>query len=55
MPRKGRIDMFGGIHNLIIKEIKRNFLNDDQDRRDLLNGLGRILIESKATRCIIGR
>ena len=48
MSRKGRIDMPGALHHLIIGGIERKRIFwDDQDRYNFLDRLGEILAESK--------
>lgn len=48
MPRKARIDMPGALHHLIIRGIeRRRIFRDDQDRKNFLGRLGKILEETK--------
>ena len=48
MPRKARIDMSGALHHLMIRGIeRRKIFRDDQDRDNLLDRLGKILVETK--------
>jgi putative transposase len=48
MPRKARIDMTGALHHIFIRGIERKrIFREDQDRRDFLDRLGNILLETK--------
>jgi len=46
MPRSRRIDAPGLVHHVVVRGVERRIIFvDDEDRRDLLNRLGRILPE----------
>lgn len=47
MPRKARIDAPGALHHIIVRGIeKRKIFNDDVDRNNFLDRLGRVLSET---------
>jgi putative transposase len=51
MPRQARIDTPGALHHIIARGIeRRKIFNDNQDRHDFLERLGKILEQSQ-TRC----
>jgi REP element-mobilizing transposase RayT len=51
MPRKARIDAPGALHHIIVRGIeKRTIFNDDLDRNNFLDRLGRVLSETD-TQC----
>jgi len=48
MPRQARIDIAGALHHLILRGIeRRKIFQDDLDRNDFLERLGRILTASQ--------
>ena len=48
MPRKARIDAPGALHHIIVRGIeRRRVFSDDQDRDNLIERLGDIVIETK--------
>jgi REP element-mobilizing transposase RayT len=52
MPRRSRIDAPGALHHIIARGIEeRKIFQDDPDRNDFLERLGRILKETK-TPCL---
>ncbi len=51
MPRKARIDAPGALHHIIVRGIeRRNIFNDDVDRINFLDRLGKVLLETD-TKC----
>ena len=50
MPRKARIDAPGALHHIICRGIeRRKIFNDDKDRDNFLNRLGKILLEMETS------
>lgn len=50
MPRKARIDAPGALHHIILRGIERRaIVRDDLDRERFLEGLGKLLLESKTS------
>lgn len=48
MPRSARLDALGVLHHIIIRGIeRRNIFRDNRDRENLLERLGRLLLETK--------
>ncbi|MDI6775781.1 MAG: transposase [Syntrophales bacterium] len=48
MPRSARLDAPGVVHHIIIRGIEhRNIFRDNQDRENLLERLGRLLLETR--------
>ena len=51
MPRKARIDTPGALHHIIVRGIeRRNIFEDDTDRNNFLDRLGKVLSET-STKC----
>jgi putative transposase len=51
MPRKARIDSPGALHHIIVRGIeRRKIFNDDDDRTNFLDRLGKVLSET-TTKC----
>ena len=51
MPRKARIDVPGALHHIIVRGIaRRRIFEDDTDRVNFLDRLGKVLSET-ATKC----
>ena len=51
MPRKARIDAPGALHHIIVRGIeRRKIFEDDTDRFNFLNRLGKVLSET-GTKC----
>jgi len=47
MPRKARIDAPGALHHIIVRGIeRRKIFKDDTDRNNLLDRLGKVLLET---------
>lgn len=50
MPRKARLDIPGALHHIMVRDInKSNIFEDEQDRARFLERLGQTVIEGKST------
>ena len=50
MPRNARIDAPGALHHIIVRGIeRRKIFNDDVDRINFLDRLGKVLSETRTT------
>jgi len=50
MPRNARIDAPGALHHIIVRGIgRRKIFNDDVDRINFLDRLGKVLSETHTT------
>jgi len=50
MPRQARIDAPGALHHVICRGIeRRKIFRDNQDRRDLIDRLSRVVVETSTT------